>query len=819
MITFEGLRLTSFGKFKNFSTEFTDGINVVYGLNEAGKSTLHKFIEGMLFGFYKESRAKRIYSDDHEKYLPSAGSDYRGSLLYNSNGKRIRIERNLFKGSDDLKIYDDITGEDITTDHYYDNGIKLYFPMDPALLNRTLYNSTISISQLHSRPESSLADELKERLANFSFSGSDISLNRALQSLKKLLEENGTDKRKNTPFYEVSREIAALKSEKQESEKIYGELLKSIQVLNDLKEGIHQRKIRLTEIEDRILLFEKAAMNKKIADFDQILDEIKILNSEISKLNPKAYIPEGLLNRLTVTKSMADRLTTEGEKTLAEINALAEEIRGNKAEENPSGKSFDMDDLRDDYEKLFELREEKAYLKQRIAGINLRESNEQIKKSQKVLKNSYLTAVFSLLTSGAALLAGIISGTSFMYYTSGIFGVFMVYGIVKSVSLRSAIGEKRLESEEKTFTYKALSSEIDEIDKKTGGLFRKYGVSGFDGFSEFLKMAEELNQNEQSDVLKIIALEDRKSYLMKVLDEKKDELRILTNTLQSELKEYDLKNLDDLEDMIMKQDLKKAMEIKRNSLIKSLDLIMTKEEYLKKKSESGSGFDFADDLKQVPNAASEDLQELAAEAKKLDEEIRELCRKADILQGTILNTENSTRKPGDILSDLEYKLSIREKLTHKMNALNLAMEKINSISEEIHSEIAPDLNKSMSKVLKGITGKYDEVKVSKNMEIRVEDPVTEIMLNGQKLSNGTIDQLYLSLRLGIIDLLNLKEMPLIFDEAFLQYDDERLKNTLLCIQELSKERQIIIFTSQKRESRFFKELGIKTNEILLTQEG
>ena len=66
------LILTSFGKFKDRVIEVDDGFNLVYGENEAGKSTVQHFIEGMLFGFYKPYRKKRTYSEDFERFKPGA---------------------------------------------------------------------------------------------------------------------------------------------------------------------------------------------------------------------------------------------------------------------------------------------------------------------------------------------------------------------------------------------------------------------------------------------------------------------------------------------------------------------------------------------------------------------------------------------------------------------------------------------------------------------------------------------------------------------------------------------------------------------------
>ena len=81
------------------------------------------------------------------------------------------------------------------------------------------------------------------------------------------------------------------------------------------------------------------------------------------------------------------------------------------------------------------------------------------------------------------------------------------------------------------------------------------------------------------------------------------------------------------------------------------------------------------------------------------------------------------------------------------------------------------------------------------------------------LSIGTIDQLYLSLRLSMIDDLSTEKMPIILDEAFAYYDDERLQNILKFLNENMKEHQVIIFTCTKREQEILNKLDIQYNLV------
>ena len=63
------LHINGFGKIHDRTISFSDGINVIYGRNEAGKSTLHTFIRGMLFGM-ERGRGRAARNDLYSKYEP-----------------------------------------------------------------------------------------------------------------------------------------------------------------------------------------------------------------------------------------------------------------------------------------------------------------------------------------------------------------------------------------------------------------------------------------------------------------------------------------------------------------------------------------------------------------------------------------------------------------------------------------------------------------------------------------------------------------------------------------------------------------------------
>ena len=100
------VKIHAFGKLHNKTINFDDGMNLIYGLNEQGKSTVHKFIEAMFYGFFKAYTKNRQYEDAYDMYLPWDYEGYGGTLTFEDGGRQIRLERQLTKGKDDLKIFD-----------------------------------------------------------------------------------------------------------------------------------------------------------------------------------------------------------------------------------------------------------------------------------------------------------------------------------------------------------------------------------------------------------------------------------------------------------------------------------------------------------------------------------------------------------------------------------------------------------------------------------------------------------------------------------------------------------------------------------------
>ncbi len=160
--------ISGFGKFHDKSITFEDGLNIVYGKNEAGKSTLHTFIRSMLFGM-ERLRGRAAKTDSYSQFLPwESKGGYEGRLRLEKDGKVYRIERN-FQNSKEFVIIDETLGREIEPTRAF---------MDFLLngLSETAYSNTISIGQLKSATDAGMVAELRNYIANLNTSG-NMALN------------------------------------------------------------------------------------------------------------------------------------------------------------------------------------------------------------------------------------------------------------------------------------------------------------------------------------------------------------------------------------------------------------------------------------------------------------------------------------------------------------------------------------------------------------------------------------------------------------------------------------------------------------------
>lgn len=215
-------------------------------------------------------------------------------------------------------------------------------------------------------------------------------------------------------------------------------------------------------------------------------------------------------------------------------------------------------------------------------------------------------------------------------------------------------------------------------------------------------------------------------------------------------------------------------------------------------------------------AARGDLRELENELFRPDEEAERLLCAAE--QAFHAAREECAAKIGELRNRgdrmvLETRLRALEsehsREEERYTALDIALEELRGAYEELQSRFSPMLARKTADLFELLTdGRYGEVLLQRNLTALVQRRGESVPHESAFLSRGAAGQLYLTLRLGLLELLDEEGLcPLILDDAFVSFDDERLRRTLVLLKELGEKRQIILFTCQKREMRMMQEMG------------
>lgn len=203
-----------------------------------------------------------------------------------------------------------------------------------------------------------------------------------------------------------------------------------------------------------------------------------------------------------------------------------------------------------------------------------------------------------------------------------------------------------------------------------------------------------------------------------------------------------------------------------------------------------------------------ELKTLRAGLEKKKNDLILECHKIKIEEDSLKENIEHLAEIEEQLLDLKNK---KEDLLTKSKVIEIALQKLNESYEELKSEIIPELQRNIKEKIKETTsGKYLNAIYNNEEGIMVENLVGEI-IPISKLSIGTIDQMYLGFRFGISE--KMGDIPIILDESFAFYDNERLENILKCFQSLDK--QIIILTCSNREKEVLDKLHVPYNDINL----
>ena len=308
------IKINSYGKLKEKEVKLKEGINIIYGKNESGKSTLLNFIVNSFYGISKNKKGKE-YSDV-EKYTPWLGEEFSGKLEYELNNKnKYEIYRDFKKKNP--KIFNE-NMEDISKEFNIDKSKGNEFFYEQTKVDEELFLSTVVVGQQEVKLGKQEQNILVQKIANLVGTGDDnVSYKRAIDRInRRLLDEIGTQRSREKPINIINKKIEDLEQKKQELEKY-----------EDIKYEIEENKNKLEE--------EISDLNNK----NNLLKEIKIINEkekiEKEKIKIKENIKKENIEKIKLIKEKTNKIKNEN-KNIFEINN--EKTKNNKKINNEKNK-------------------------------------------------------------------------------------------------------------------------------------------------------------------------------------------------------------------------------------------------------------------------------------------------------------------------------------------------------------------------------------------------------------------------------------------------------------------------------------------------
>ena len=191
------------------------------------------------------------------------------------------------------------------------------------------------------------------------------------------------------------------------------------------------------------------------------------------------------------------------------------------------------------------------------------------------------------------------------------------------------------------------------------------------------------------------------------------------------------------------------------------------------------------------------LEQAAQETGRLQVELERLDRALNQARGK----QQALGDPAILSARLEQVEKELERRRREYQAISIAMETLQQANAQLQQRFSPQLNRAAGALLKRLTGgKYHALSLDKELEASASGERDVLPHSALYLSKGTVDQIYLAVRLAVCGLC-LPDAPLVLDEALAAFDDVRAKRALELLQELAEQRQILLFSCHNRESQ------------------
>ena len=773
MMKIKSIDIAAFGKFKNYHLDLADGMTVILGENENGKTTIMAFIRMMFYG--NTSKSSDIDKNVRIKYRPWNSDLMAGSITFEHEGTLYRLEREFKRSNSTDKI--NLINLDLNTSKTLSGseevGLKFFGLSGPA------FEKSIFIGELGAPAKNETADgEINSKLSNMALTGDeDVSFEKISQRLLKAKEALMSKRGKIGKYDKATVELEALnntiKASKDKEDEIA--LLEKKAIITENK--YNQSKGEASRLFELLKSSDKIKKRNLLEKYIEASREVSIKEDAL-RLDDGTIADNGFIKGVKDALASLTILTQKEQLLTQDIKALEDEI----AVAVESSAQEGITEKTDEDEKLL------AEIDSAIEDNNIK--SQKLQEELGSLKPKKSPNILLLVLGAVVVLAGVstlvIDMVTVGIALSAVGAVLFISGFVFKKTTEADGSEIRAE-------LTSLSSKLSYLLEKKQALMEKITAKRQEATALAVKQASDraLLENRK------LTLEGKKSALEDLNSNIKSESNALITLCQRFSPITDAQEavslIDDAQNAL--SDLDSARQ-RLSVIVENIDCSSTEEAEACLKSLAGENISISD---QEAETLRERFRAQTDISSKLKSELASIRAEISALTSGLTPTEVLKRQRGELVNKIEAYKDFCE-------ISDLASSVLEEAFRELRRSYSGALDNRTSQILALLTNdKYRSVNVSKNFDISVTTDEAFGLKDTAYLSSGTADQTYLALRLAIAELITEQtgSLPIMLDDALTQYDDHRAKNALAFLKEYSADRQVILFTCHS----YFKDIA------------
>jgi DNA repair protein SbcC/Rad50 len=330
------IHILGFGKLSSLRIEFERGLNVIFAPNEGGKSTLQRFLMGLLYGQLRaDLKVQRRLDSWVDQYKPWRSSDYGGILWCGmEDGRELELRRSFGKEETRIEVRT-ATGEDITSQYEQQRNGEVLFAYTHLGIPKGLFES-VGVIRENRVSEISGYESIRDRIANLAQSGDEeLSIRKSLLLIQDKLDFIGSDRAPTKSYKQAQDLVQTLQAELKALEERKIQYAGWIEDRNHLAAEITRLERKLSKQQAILLSARKRELTLKIQTLESIERDLALLRAAMATLNARADFPVDKLEEMNLHTGARQSLEKylkeirfEKEKASAELAQAESERRG-----------------------------------------------------------------------------------------------------------------------------------------------------------------------------------------------------------------------------------------------------------------------------------------------------------------------------------------------------------------------------------------------------------------------------------------------------------------------------------------------------------